>query len=881
MSHTSAATVLTLVFSLAASAQDRRTVVEPAFPPVCTTLEAALQISGGEPSSETAFDTARIQAALNACGAGSAVELAMSGANAAFLIGPITLPANVGLIVDGGVTVFASRNPADYQISGSGFETCGTVGTAGNGCKNLITPSAGSSIMGYGIIDGRGGDAMLNGSGKSWWDIASAANTGSNDQNNFVMIEPSGSANGFTLYKITLRNSAMFHVVWKGQGFTAWDVKIATPYTARNTDGIDPGGSDITIAKSWISDGDDDVAVSASSATGYISISDVHAYSGHGISIGSFTRGGLTNMLVDHVNLAGTAGDGSGNGIRIKSAQDRGGLVQNVTYQNMCVGNEAHPLELNPFYDNTAGTQLPQFSNIALRNVHFLSEGKVQLQGYDASHLSSITFDNVVFDNLQSSDLSPAPANVSIALGPGAVYPAFLQTLSGTNVTVTGSAPASNASAYDCTNAFPPLVGELYLAPNPTAQSLKLQATLQPTLSQVSYGNYAGAPALTKAINFIEGASVVGSAALSANGTYASLTLTNVGGGAHTYTAQYPGDANYPPFAFGSVTVTLAGTASAPSTTELQAPASSSYGDALTLTADVAGAGATPTGSVQFTADGTALGSAALVNGTATLALPRYSLGAGTHSLIASYGGDAVYASSASAPQSSTVSKGAAAVTLALPPDPVLVNSPVTLVANVPGASDGTVTFYNGAAPIGAANVASGSAAIHVTPAAVGTLSITAAYSGGANYDAATSPAASLTVVAPFTLAATPSAVTLPGQISIAVTPQAGFTGSVTLSCSGSGVTCTLSQATATLPATVTASLSANPSASLWLLPTAMPAFLFFFGRKRRKNWLAIFALLAAACGGSGSPAKSTAVTITARSGAASVSTQVTATAGS
>jgi polygalacturonase len=62
-------------------------------------------------------------------------------------------------LVDGGVSVFASRNPADYQIAGN--EVCGTVGTAGNGCNPLINiagnaASSGAAIMGYGIIDGRG-----------------------------------------------------------------------------------------------------------------------------------------------------------------------------------------------------------------------------------------------------------------------------------------------------------------------------------------------------------------------------------------------------------------------------------------------------------------------------------------------------------------------------------------------------------------------------------------------------------------------------------------------------------------------------------------------------------------------------------------------------
>ena len=65
------------------------------------------------------------------------------------------------------------------------------------------------------------------------------------------------------MYKITLRNSPGFHVsVGQTDGFTAWGVKIMTPKTARNTDGIDPGSSrNITIAYSSINTGDDDVCL--------------------------------------------------------------------------------------------------------------------------------------------------------------------------------------------------------------------------------------------------------------------------------------------------------------------------------------------------------------------------------------------------------------------------------------------------------------------------------------------------------------------------------------------------------------------------------------------------------------------------------------------
>ena len=150
-------------------------------------------------------------------------ELSASGANDAFLIQPITIPTGVSLIVDGGVTVFASRNPADYQVGtpSSSIDTCGTVGPHGNGCNPLITIGSASAttsnvaVMGYGVINGRGGDKLLvNGSAsnQSWWDVAAAK--GSESQNNPVLIAASKS-NNFVLYKISLVSAPTFHVTAK------------------------------------------------------------------------------------------------------------------------------------------------------------------------------------------------------------------------------------------------------------------------------------------------------------------------------------------------------------------------------------------------------------------------------------------------------------------------------------------------------------------------------------------------------------------------------------------------------------------------------------------------------------------------------------------
>ena len=80
------------------------------------------------------------------------------------------------------------------------------------------------------------------------------------DQNNPRLIE-AHDVNSFTVYDVDLINAPLFHIYFEGgNGLTMWGVRIKTPATARNTDGIDPDSStDVTVNDSYIQDGDDGV----------------------------------------------------------------------------------------------------------------------------------------------------------------------------------------------------------------------------------------------------------------------------------------------------------------------------------------------------------------------------------------------------------------------------------------------------------------------------------------------------------------------------------------------------------------------------------------------------------------------------------------------
>ena len=136
--------------------------------------------------------------------------------------------------------------------------------------------------------------------------------------------------NSFTVYDVNLVNAPIFHLYFKGgNGFTVWGVRIKTPATARNTDGIDPdSATNVTINDSYIQDGDDGIAIKASSAAACnMTIENSHFYGTHGISIGSETQNGVTNILIENNTVSGTDSSGNvssdNNGLRIKTTPAR------------------------------------------------------------------------------------------------------------------------------------------------------------------------------------------------------------------------------------------------------------------------------------------------------------------------------------------------------------------------------------------------------------------------------------------------------------------------------------------------------------------------------------------------------------------------------
>jgi hypothetical protein len=183
-------------------------------------------------------------------------------------------------------------------------------------------------------------------------------------------------------------------------------------------------------------------------------------------------------------------------------------------------------------------------------------------------------------------------------------------------------------------------------------------------------------------------------------------------------------------------------------------------GSAVTFTAALSGAGATPTGTVTFL-DGAAQLGSGTVDGSGTATVTTSTLAVGAHSITASYGGDTNYSAITSTALTETVipSTGTAlAVTLAgSPVTTVAWGNAVTLTASVQAGgvpvTAGTVDFCDATAPhctdihlLGAAQLTSaGTAAIKFVPG-IGSHSYKAIFAGTSVFGSSASSAAALSV---------------------------------------------------------------------------------------------------------------------------------------
>jgi len=445
---------------------------------------------------KTVLDTVRIQAALDTC---EMVKLVTDSDNNAFLSSRLQInggtcdvdatrpgvcttcdtgkPCGKRLWIDKGVTLFMSRNTDLFQRTGN----CGALGVNDSSAcwEFLNVRGAKPEIIGEGTIDGQGGEPGI-GKEYSWWQASYAlrAVNGSIGQPNMINLEK--GTRGFILYRVTLHNSAKFHVKLtsspmegtgpgvcdnkadRGKGYIVWGITLLTPSKwfnsagyqltpswARNTDGVDPGTTDIaycgTIACNVISTGDDQIAVKGGHWVENLSIAHNAFGTGHGMSIGSETYGGhfdaannamhrgvqkmdVWDLTIDaDSRLVGHEAHAADfNGIRVKSDESRGGLVDQITYTDVCLRDMVNGILVSTAYNPLfAGQSYPDFRSLKFKNIRgvtcmALNPSVVTVEGFNATLRPEVWMDNVQFDNLNPR-VGVSSEFAKFHFGPGAV----------------------------------------------------------------------------------------------------------------------------------------------------------------------------------------------------------------------------------------------------------------------------------------------------------------------------------------------------------------------------------------------------------------------------------------------------------------------------
>jgi polygalacturonase len=295
--------------------------------------------------------------------AGGTVEIP-PGTNA-YLCGPIVLLNNVNLQIDAGAIL--RMLPLGQYPGGT---NTGTTFISGSNLHDI-------EISGSGAIDGQGA---------AWWPYPSAPRP--------RMISPS-SCNRLLIQNVTLSNSPMFHIAISGShsgNSTVQGVTIRAPSSAPNTDACDVSGTNILVQNCDISVGDDDFTCGGGTS-GVLLTNNTYG-NGHGISIGSYTdSGGVSNITVINCTINGAV-----NGIRIKSDDGRGGLVQNISYYNIGITNVHFPIQIYAYYLLTGTPSSISPSYAATQTV--------------AAFNSTPVFRNITFSNINATSVSGYPVGI-------------------------------------------------------------------------------------------------------------------------------------------------------------------------------------------------------------------------------------------------------------------------------------------------------------------------------------------------------------------------------------------------------------------------------------------------------------------------------------
>lgn len=308
------------------------------------------------------LNTSAMRAAIDACAkAGGGHVVVPEGT---FVSGPIELKSAMDLHLAKGAILKMSSNADDYPVSGKERQNFISVADAHD-----------VQISGEGSIDGQG---------EPWW--VAFRQTKGTDAARSEARRPQmiifTRCERVKLTGIKTMNPPNTHCSLRQcKEVTIDGLTMEAPADSPNTDALNLNIRNAVIRNCRIATGDDNIVFLASAsarerAPGVenIIVSNCTLGAGHGLSIGSYTSGGVRNIAVDNVTFDGTTA-----GIRMKADRGRGGLVENIAFRNITMKNVKNPIYLTSYYPGTpkrpdedkgeaVGATTPQWRNIAIED---------------------------------------------------------------------------------------------------------------------------------------------------------------------------------------------------------------------------------------------------------------------------------------------------------------------------------------------------------------------------------------------------------------------------------------------------------------------------------------------------------------------------------
>jgi len=336
----------------------------------------------------SASSTAAFRAAIQACAKAGGGTVFVPAGN--YISGAIELVSNLTLHIDSGAVIHFAANREEYPMVESRFEGVETLAPAamigGHHLENV-------AITGRGTITANNSEwRTLMGAPQyrtAWTDLL-----GKLERNETVAAEQRRNA-ALSLRADFIRPVESKNILIEGihiMGSPMWVLHllycenvvirsvVVESFPGANTDGVDIDSCrHVRISDSYFDTGDDAICLkSGKDADGRrvnrptedVAITNCTIHRGHGaVVLGSETSGGIRNVTASNIVAQGTD-----RGIRIKSTRGRGGILENIRFDNWVIEDTPYPaIEVTNYYtrapEEPVSGRTPVFRNMAISNV--------------------------------------------------------------------------------------------------------------------------------------------------------------------------------------------------------------------------------------------------------------------------------------------------------------------------------------------------------------------------------------------------------------------------------------------------------------------------------------------------------------------------------